>query len=273
MKFLPYTSLIEKCAFFLNRSFCAVVLLFLIVPLLVIIPLSFNSGSYLTFPLAGLSWRWYESLLSSHNWKLAFVNSTMIALITTVVATTLGTAAAIGLKRLSPAYAKPITFLILSPIVVPVVITAMGAYFLYSPLGLVNNLSGIVLAHTVLAVPFVVVTVMATLEGFDTNLLRAASSLGASPFVAFRRVALPMIYPGVISGALFAFAVSFDDIVVALFLAGPHQRTIPVQMFNGVREEINPIIAAAATLLVLLSALLLVVVEYLRRRSQRLAST
>ncbi len=197
----------------------------------------------------------------------------MIALITTVVAATLGTAAAIGLKRLSPAYAKPITFLILSPIVVPVVITAMGAYFLYSPLGLVNHLSGIVLAYTVLAVPFVVVTVMDTLEGLDTNLLRAASSLGASPFVAFRRVALPMIYPGVISGALFAFAVSFDDIVVALFLAGPHQRTIPVQMFNGVREEINPIIAAAATLLVLLSALLLVVVEYLRRRSQRLAST
>jgi putative spermidine/putrescine transport system permease protein len=270
-RFQPYTSLLEKLWFYGMRIFCAIVLLFLVVPLLVIVPLSFNSGTYLTFPLAGISLRWYEALFASANWKLAFGNSIIVACATTAIATALGTAGAISLKRLPLRVAKILTFLILSPIVVPVVITGVGIYFVYASVGLTNTLPGLVMAHVVLAVPFVVVTVSATLEGFDTGLLRAAASLGAPPLTAFRRVTLPLISPGVMSGALFAFAVSFDDVVVALFLAGPEQRTVPIQMFNGVREEINPIIAAAATLLIGLSLVLLLTVEYLRRRSARYA--
>jgi putative spermidine/putrescine transport system permease protein len=246
-------------------------LIFLVVPLLVVVPLSFNSGSFLSFPLAGISLRWYEALFASSAWTRALRNSVVIGLVATALATVLGTAAALGLKRLSPGVSRVLSFVVLSPIVVPVVISAVGLYFLYAPFGLVNSTLGLALSHTVLATPFVVITVMASLDGFDMNLQRAAQACGASPFVAFRRVMLPLILPGVVSGAIFAFAVSFDDVVMALFLAGPEQRTLPVQMFNGVREEINPIIAAAATLLILLAVTLLALVEFLRRRSARLA--
>nr|WP_245512753.1 ABC transporter permease [Enterovirga rhinocerotis] len=246
------------------------VLLFLVLPLLVVVPLSFNAGSFLTYPLSGISGRWYADLAASPSWSKAFRNSFFVGIITTVLATGLGTAAALGIKRLGAGRAKWISLVILSPIIVPVVITAVGVYFLYAPFGLVSSFTGLILAHTVLAAPFVVITVAATLDGFDPNLLRAAASCGASPFVAFRRVMLPLIMPGVVSGAIFAFAISFDDIVMALFLAGPEQRTLPVQMFNGVREEISPTITAAATLLVVLAVILLGIVEYLRKRSRRL---
>ncbi len=190
---------------------------------------------------------------------------------TTVLATTLGTLAALGLVRLKERWRGLVMATLLSPMIIPVVITAVGTYFLFAPLGLTNSISGLVLAHTVVAVPFVVVTVTATLLGFDPSLARAAASLGAPPFTVFRRVILPTILPGVISGAIFAFAASFDEIVDSLFLAGPQQRTLPLQMLSGVKEEISPAITAAATLLVLLSAALLAVVELLRRRSERLA--
>jgi len=270
MQFPPYLTRWEKISRIGLRGGCIAVLLFLILPLLVIIPLSFNGGSFLTFPLDGVSLRWYRAMLESSSWSTAFRNSFLIAAVTTVIATSFGTLAAIGLHRLPATIRGALQMLIMSPVIVPVVITAMGLYFLYAPAGLNNSLLGMVLAHTTLAVPFVVITVTSTLEGFDMNLMRAAASSGAPPLVAFRKVMLPLIAPGVLSGALFAFAVSFDDIVVALFLAGPEQRTIPVQMFNGVREEISPTIASAATILVLLSVLLLSVVEYLKRRSERL---
>lgn len=252
------------------RTACIATMLFLIVPVLVIIPLSFNGGSFLTFPLDGVSLRWYRQLLASENWMTAFQNSFLIAFTTTLLATAFGTMAAIGMHRLPGRMKLMMQMLITSPVIVPVVISATGLYFLYAPVGLNNSLPGLVLSHTVLAVPFVVVTVASTLDGFDMNLMRAAASSGASPAVAFRRIMLPLIAPGVISGALFAFSVSFDDIVMAIFLAGPQQRTIPLQMFNGVREEINPTIAAAATILVILSILLLSAVEYLKHRAKRL---
>ena len=252
-------------------AFGIATLIFLVVPLLVVVPLSFNSGSFLSFPLAGISTRWYEALFASSAWMRALRNSIIIGLVATALATVLGTAAALGLKRLTPGVSQVLSFIVLSPIVVPVVISAVGIYFLYAPFGLVSSTLGLALSHTVLATPFVVITVMASLDGFDMNLQRAAQACGASPFVAFRRVTLPLILPGVVSGAIFAFAVSFDDVVMALFLAGPEQRTLPVQMFNGVREEINPIIAAAATMLILLAVTLLALVEFLRRRSARLA--
>lgn len=267
----PYRSPAQRLFAMGLRVYGIAVLVFLVVPLVVVVPLSFNAGSFLTFPLAGISGRWYEALLASAAWTRAFRNSLFVGLIATTLATTLGTAAALGLKRLSPGLSRLLSFIVLSPVIVPVVISAVGIYFLYAPFGLVSSYTGLILSHTVLATPFVVITVMAALDGFDRNLQRAASSCGASPLVTFRRVTLPLILPGVVSGAIFAFAVSFDDVVMALFLAGPEQRTLPVQMFNGVREEINPIITAAATLLILLAVILLGLIEVLRRRSARLA--
>ncbi len=205
-------------------------------------------------------------------WLLPLRNSIAVALGTTVLATALGTLAALGLVRLKPKWRGLAMGALISPLIIPVVITAVGTYFLYAPWGLTNSFTGLVLAHTVVAVPFVVITVTATLQGFDPNLARAAASLGAPPLTVFLRVILPIILPGVVSGAIFAFAASFDEIVITLFLAGPQQRTLPLQMLSGVREEISPAITAAATLLVIFSTVLLAVVEGLRRRSDRLAA-
>jgi putative spermidine/putrescine transport system permease protein len=251
-------------------AFCVLVLAFLVLPILVIVPLSFSAGAFLTFPLPGLSLRWYEEFFTSGPWQLALRNSLIVAGATTVLATALGTLAALGLTRADFPGKTALMGVIISPMVVPLVIVAVGVYFFYAPLGLTGSLVGLTLAHTALAVPFVVITVAATLYGFDRNQVRAAASLGASPAVVFLRVTLPLILPGVISGALFAFVTSFDEVVVALFLTGPGERTLPRQMFNGIRENISPVIAAAATLLIALSVLLMLTVEALRRRNERL---
>lgn len=253
------------------RTICAAVLLFLIVPILAIVPLSFNDSTFLTYPLKGVSLRWYSEFFSSEKWLLPLRNSFLVAVATTALATVLGTLASLGLMRLGPRTRSLVTAFLISPMIIPVVITAVGTYFLYAPLGLTNSFIGLVLAHTVVAVPFVVITVTATLQVFNPMLARAASSLGAPPLTVFRLVVLPLILPGVASGALFAFATSFDEIVISIFLAGPQQRTLPLQMLSGVREEISPAITATATLLVLMSTLLLATVELLRRRSVSIA--
>jgi putative spermidine/putrescine transport system permease protein len=163
-----------------------------------------------------------------------------------------------------------LTAFLIAPIIDPLVIFAAGLYFFYTPLGLTNSLLGLTLAHAALGAPFVLITVSATLAGFDRNLVRAASSLGAGPGTVFFKVQLPLIAPGVISGALFAFATSFDEVVIAIFLTGPAQRTLPRQMFDGIRENISPTILAVATILIALAMVLLVTAELLRRRSIRM---
>ncbi|WP_029009907.1 ABC transporter permease [Azospirillum halopraeferens] len=248
----------------------ALVLVFLMAPILAIMPLSFSSGSYLTYPLPGLSLRWYEDFLGSERWMRSLWNSMVIGVAATVLSMVLGTLAALGLAQWKSRLKPLVLAVVLSPMVVPVVITAVGVYFFFAPLGLTGNFAGLILAHTALATPFVVITVSATLQGFDTNLSRAAASLGAPPLLAFRRVTLPLIAPGMASGALFAFATSFDEVVVVLFMAGPEQRTLPREMFSGIRENISPTITAAAVLLTLFSVLLLATLEWLRRRSERL---
>ncbi|MDX6749132.1 ABC transporter permease [Geminicoccaceae bacterium 1502E] len=245
-------------------------LAFLVLPVLVIVPLSFSSGSFLSYPLPGFSMRWYEELWVDEVWRRSLVNSLIVAAFTVTLATSLGTLAALGLWRAKLPGRAAIMALLISPMIVPLVIVAAGAYFFFAPLGLTGSLTGLVIAHTALASPFVVITVSATLQGFDANLVRAASSLGANAATAFRRVTLPIIAPGVISGALFAFVTSWDEVVVAIFLTGPAERTLPRQMFDGIRENISPTIAAAATLLVALSILLMVTMELLRRRGARL---
>jgi putative spermidine/putrescine transport system permease protein len=266
----PYASTPERVWYYAFRVLCGLVLLFLIVPILVIIPLSFNSDSFLMYPMSGFSLRWYDEFFGSGVWRTALKNSMIISPLATVVAVVLGTLASIGLVRANfPGKALLVSILI-APMVVPVVIVGVAVYIFFSPLGLTGSYTGLVLAHAVLGVPFVVITVTATLQGFDYNLVRAAASLGANPVTAFFKVTLPLVAPGVVSGALFAFATSFDEVVVTLFLASPEQSTLPRQMFSGIRDNISPTIAAVATVLIVLATLMLLVLEWMRRSNERL---
>jgi putative spermidine/putrescine transport system permease protein len=249
------------------------VLVFLVVPIFVPVPLSFNSGSFFTFPLAGFSTRWYQEVLGTDRWRAAIGNSLLIAFGTTVLATLLGTLTAIGLSSDRFPGRRYVMPLILSPLIVPVVITAVGAYLFYARVGLTSTYLGIIFAHTALASPFVVVTVGASLTGFDRNLMRAASISGARPVPAFFRVMLPLILPGVLSGAAFAFVTSFDEVVIVQFLASADQRTLPLEMFTGLRERLSPAITAAASLMMFLSIMLLVAAEALRRAARRRLGT
>lgn len=266
----PYTPA-GHAARFAYWALCAAILAFLVLPIAAIVPLSFNAGSFLSYPLAGVSTRWYHELFASPYWTAAFRNSLIVAIATTALATPLGTLAALGATRLSSRLKPLVMGALIAPMAVPTIVLAIGAYFLYAPLRLTDSYLGLILSHTTLAVPFVVLVVHASLQGFDSGLLRAASSLGATPRYALVRVLLPMIAPGVLAGAIFAFMTSFDEIVVAIFLAGPEQRTLPLQMFDGVRDQISPTITAAATVLIATSVVLLGAVELLRRRGARLA--
>jgi putative spermidine/putrescine transport system permease protein len=248
----------------------ALVLLFLVAPILIIVPLSFSSGSFFYYPLPGFSLRWYHDFFTSSFWLPSVWNSLIVGSSATLAATVLGTLAALGIWRSRFPGQALVLALLISPMVVPVIIVAVGTYFAFAPLGLTDGYAGLILAHTTLAVPFVVVTVLATLSGFDRTLIRAAAGLGASPVATFRRVMLPLILPGVLSGAVFAFAASFDEVVVALLMAGPGQRTLPRQMFAGINDNISLTIAAAATMLIAISLMLMIAVGLLRRRSERL---
>ncbi|CAE6711235.1 MULTISPECIES: ABC transporter permease [Paraburkholderia] len=266
-RFAPYTSSVEIGWHYFLRSWNVLILLFLVLPILVIVPLSFNDNTFLVYPIHRFSFRWYENLFNSDEWVRAGRNSFIVAPLATLLSTILGTLAALGLNRSNFKGKGLLIGVLISPMIVPVIVTAVGMYLLFARWGLAGNYIGLVLGHTAIAAPFVVVTVNATLAGFNHNYVRASLSLGASPFRTFFAVTLPIIAPGVISGALFAFATSFDDVVVTLFLAGPTQGTLPLQMFVGIRENITPTIAALATILIVFSSLLLLTMEWLRRRS------
>jgi len=265
-----YASPLEKIWYYLIRIFCVLVLIGLVLPIMAIIPISFTSDTMLTYPMPGVSLRWFKEFFNSVMWTLSMKNSFIIAGATTALATALGTLSAIGLTMANFPFKGIITGIMIMPMVVPIVITAVGIYFFFAWIGLASTHLGMILAHTALATPFVVITVTATLQGFNRNQIRAGASLGASPARVFFKVTLPQILPGVISGALFAFVTSFDEVVVALFIAGSEQYTLPRQMFAGIREKYNPTIAAVAAMMIVVSVALLVSVELLRRRNERL---
>lgn len=273
----PYTSPLGKLWHFGFRGYCLLVLFFLILPLVVIIPLSFNASPYFTFTHemvsldpAGYSTRWYKNFFTDPNWVNAVKNSFIIAPISTVIAVVLGTLAALGLTKPYMPFRKLISALLVLPMVAPLIITAAALFFFLSTFHLTHTYIGIILAHSLLGIPFVVITVTATLAGFDDQLPRAAQSLGASPFQSFFKVTLPLTLPGIIAGGLFAFMTSFDEIVVVIFLAGAKQRTVPMQMWLNLRDTINPTILAVATLIVSLSVVMLLFLEFLRRRNQKM---
>lgn len=273
----PYAGPLERTWYYSYRVVCAAIFVFLIAPILVIIPLSFNAVPFFTFTPemlsldpAGYSLRWYRDFLNNPQWIHSLQNSFIIAIAATILSTVLGTLAALGLSRPTTPFKPVIMGLLISPMIVPLIISATGMFFFYTSIGLAQTHLGIILAHTALGTPFVVITVTATLVGFDQSLIRAAQSLGASPPKVFFNVIMPLILPGVISGGLFAFITSFDEVVVVLFLADFDQRTIPLQMFSGLREQISPTILAVATILVTLSIVILTTVELLRRRNERM---
>ncbi|WP_250519007.1 ABC transporter permease [Caballeronia sp. ATUFL_M1_KS5A] len=266
-RFAPYVSPVEIAWHYLLRFSNVLILLFLVLPILVIVPLSFNENTFLVYPIHRFSFRWYENLFTSVEWLRAGRNSFIVAPLTTLLSTVLGTLAALGLNRANFKGKGLLIGVLISPMIVPVIVTAVGMYLLFARWGLAGSYFGLILGHTAIAAPFVVITVNATLAGFNHNYVRASLSLGASPLRTFFAVTLPIIAPGVISGALFAFATSFDDVVVTLFLAGPTQGTLPLQMFIGIRENITPTIAALATILIVFSSLLLLTMEWLRARS------
>ena len=263
-------TLTERVSRLLLAVFVTLVFIFLIAPIFAILPLSFNDSTFLVYPMHGFTLHWYGDVFASEKWRLAVQNSFLIGIPAAAIATALGTLAALGLSLADFRGKAIVTALLLSPLVVPIIIVAVGLYFFFAPLGLTQSYLGLIMAHAALGAPFVVVTVSSALASFDRNLARAAASLGAPPVTVFRRVMLPLVRPGVISGALFAFAVSFDEVVTILLLAAPQQRTIPREMFDGMRDSLNPSITAVAAMLVTLAILLLLVVEWLRVRNERL---
>jgi len=267
---------------------CGAIFIFLITPILVVLPLSFNAEDFFTFTPEmlrldpeGYSLKHYRDFFQTDDWQLALKNSLVIAPIATLISVSLGTLAAIGLSQSHVPGRRAIMAVLISPMIVPLIISATGMFFFYSTLG--NFLEGtvgmskslvgyikVILAHAVLGIPFVIITVTATLVGFDRSLTRAAANMGADPVTTFFRVQMPLILPGVISGGLFAFITSFDEVVVVLFVGSAAQKTLPWQMFIGLREQISPTILAVATILVCISIALLTTLEILRRRSERL---
>ena len=287
-KLQPYLSQGQVLWHYTFRIICGVIFVFLITPILVVMPLSFNAQDFFTFTPEmlqfdpeGYSLKHYKDFFTNNEWQRSFKNSLLIAPIATLVSVSLGTLAAIGLSQSHVPYKRAITAILISPMIVPLIISATGMFFFYShvgnfledTIGLDKNFVGyvkVILAHSVLGIPFVIITVTATLVGFDSSLTRAAANMGANPVKTFFKIQMPLILPGVISGGLFAFITSFDEVVVVMFVGSTNQKTLPWQMFTGLREQISPTILAVATILVVISIALLITLEMLRRRSERL---
>ncbi|CUH39844.1 Inner membrane ABC transporter permease protein YdcV [Jannaschia seosinensis] len=277
MELHPYASLGEKIWHYAFYVICGLIFFFLIAPILTIIPLSFNAENFFTFTPGMLAFeadayslRHYQDFFTNSSWQQALANSVKIAPMATLLSVAFGTLAAVGLSQPHVPARRAIMAILISPMIVPLIISAAGMYFFYSRIGLQGTYLGVVLAHAALGIPFVIITVTATLVGFDTSLTRASANLGAGPVRTFFKVQMPLILPGVVSGGLFAFITSFDEVVVVLFVGSAGQKTLPWQMFIGLREQISPTILAVATILVTISILLLTTVELLRRRSERL---
>ena len=284
----PYLSPGQVLWHYTFRVICGIIFSFLISPIFVVMPLSFIAQDFFTFTPEmlqfdpeGYSLKHYKDFFTNNEWQRSFKNSLLIAPVATLVSVSLGTLAAIGLSQSHVPFKRAITAILISPMIVPLIISATGMFFFYSHvgnfledrIGLDKNFVGyvkVILAHSVLGIPFVIITVTATLVGFDSSLTRAAANMGADPVRTFFKIQMPLILPGVISGGLFAFITSFDEVVVVMFVGSTNQKTLPWQMFTGLREQISPTILAVATILVAISIALLVTLELLRRRSERL---
>lgn len=249
----------------INRRLAWCLLVFLVAPALVAIPVSLTAEDYLSMPWNGMSLQYYRKILTSPEWISSFLQSTVVGLTSAAFATVIGTLAAVGLWRLSSRWGEVMRGLLLLPLVIPPIIAAMAFYRFLVPLGLIDSYTGLILAHTVLAAPLVLITVSASLAGFDGRLEQASRNLGASHGQTLRRVILPAIRPGVLSGAVFAFIASWDEIVVTLFLCKFSIYTLPRRMWNGIRENTDPAVAAAAVVLLAVTLLAFLIWALLQR--------
>jgi putative spermidine/putrescine transport system permease protein len=238
---------------------------YLVLPTLAVVPVSFTETDYITFPPQGFSLRWYDAFLGEGAWRNATVTSVLVALASAVAATVIGTLAALGLNRISGTLGRVVIWFFLLPMIVPSIIIAVALYSAFAKLGIIGTKLGLIVAHTILTLPFVVINVSAVLQKMDWRMVDAARSLGANPVTAFRKVTFPAILPGILAGGVFAFLTSFDEVVVALFISGIDSITLPVQMWNGIRFEVSPAVAAASSILLALSVLVLSLFSILRR--------
>ncbi len=256
-----------------NRVGAWILLLFLVTPALVAIPVSLTPKRFLSMPGGEYSLRHFTALFSSPEWLSSFFQSAVIGLSTSALATILGTLCAIGLWRVSSKYSEVVRAFLLLPMIIPQIISAMAFYRLWVPLGLLDTYPGMILAHTILAAPLVLITVSASLANFDPKLEQASRNLGASSWVTMWRVILPSIKPGVFAGALFAFILSWDEIVVTLFVSKFNIYTLPRRMWNGIRENTDPTVAAAAVVLIALTLIAFAVFALVSRRNARQSRT
>jgi len=244
----------------------SLVLAFLMLPILAVVPASFNHASFIKFPPDRLSARWYDAFLRDSEWYSALFASAQVALSTTALSLVIGTLAALGLARTSARWHAALHALIISPMIVPVIMTSVALYNVLRPLGLHGTLAGLTLGHTLLALPFVVVNVGLALRAIEPNCLRAAEGLGAGPMEVFRSITLPQIVPGLAGGAAFAFITSFDEVVISIFIAGAQTKTLPVKMWEVIRTEFTPVTAVASTILIVVTLLLFAVAKIMSRR-------
>ncbi|OIS93673.1 ABC transporter permease [Brucella cytisi] len=242
-----------------------IILAFLIIPCLIVIPMSFSDSQYLEFPPRAWSLRWYEAFFSSPEWRQSTVVSFKVAGATTVLATILGTLASYGLFKSTSIFSSIIRSFLILPMMVPLIFVAIGVFFVFARLGLNNTLTGLILAHSTLAIPFVMIAVTNGLKGFDIQQERAARSLGASPVWAFFTVTMPQIRISIFSGMLFAFITSFDEVIVSIFVSSGANSTLTKRMFANIRDQVDPTVAAISSMLVVASIVILVGAQFVKR--------
>ncbi len=258
---------IERISYTLLWVACSLLFFFLVAPILVVLPLSFSSSMFFSYPVPEWSTFWYQRFFGSLTWQTAIRNSFLLAFATTAIATPLGTLAALGIHKSRFRYKQVFMIIMIAPMIVPIIITACGLYFFLAKLGLISTMPGLIISHVVLALPFVFIIVTSTLSGFDRKLVRAALSLGASPLKAFFTITMPLIIPGIVTAAVFAFITSFDEVIVVNFIAGVDQTTMTKELWRGLHEELSPIVLAVSTVMVLMSFLVLSTIEIVRRKS------
>jgi putative spermidine/putrescine transport system permease protein len=244
-----------------------VTVVFLVAPMLVIVPMSFSKSPILSWPPDGVSVQWFQKMVTDPQWSRGFVNSAQVAVLTAVVAAAVGTLASLGIVRGRFPGKSIVNALVLSPLIVPVVIVGIGFFSFYARVKLVGSLPGLVLAHAALALPFVIVNVGTALRTMDRNLEMAAANLGADPVRVFWRITFPIILPGIFAGALFAFITSWDEVVVSIFMTTARFRTLPVEMWEQVRQVVDPTVAAVATSLMAVTTTMLLLVFVVRRQA------
>lgn len=253
----------------LAQGGASLVLAFLVLPILAVVPASFNRASYIYLPPHAYSGRWYEDFFADSGWRSALYNSLEVAVIATAIAVALGTVSAIGLTRVGPRWRQLLTGLFLAPMIVPVIVTAVAIYRSALDVGLSGTILGMSLGHALLALPFVVINVGIALRTVDESWLRAATGLGAGPWHAFRTITLPNITPGLVGGAIFSFVTSFDEVVVAVFMAGYANKTLPVKIWESIRLEFTPVVAVAATFMILLAIVLFGGAQALSKKAEK----